>query len=228
MSGNEFLQSGGHLPGKVRSNDDAHFITPARLPLIGAFGCGAGRVLHMVLLVLGALIVAALLHSSPASALSPDEQLKNQTLEHRARELSAELRCLVCQNQSIDDSDAPLAKDLRRIVRERIVAGDTNTQVKTFLVERYGDFVLLKPPFNLHTLLLWLTPALVLGATLLYVVPAMRRSARPLSETAGGEGAGSDATRLSAQEEARLAELMMERDAALPATITAPGPPAKQ
>src|ERR1041384_1887939 len=94
----------------------------------------------------------------PALAVQPDEILKDAALEPRARTLSQELRCMVCQNQSIDDSDAPLAKDLRVLVRERLTAGDSDRQVIDFLVTRYGEFVLLKPRFSMHTLLLWLAP----------------------------------------------------------------------
>ncbi len=99
-----------------------------------------------------------LLAASPAHAVDPSEMLKDPAQEARARELGAELRCLVCQNQSIDDSDAELAKDLRQIVRERITAGDSDDKVRQYLVDRYGDYVLLKPPFNAKTLLLWLGP----------------------------------------------------------------------
>ncbi len=103
-----------------------------------------------------------------AHAVTPQEVLPDKGLEHRAREISAELRCLVCQNQSIDDSDAPLAHDLRVLVRERLKAGDTNEQVFDFVVARYGDFVLLKPPFSMQTLLLWFMPLLALvGAFLI-------------------------------------------------------------
>ena len=105
-----------------------------------------------------------LVFAGPTLAVQPDEVLKDPALEARARSLSAHLRCLVCQNQSIDDSDAPLAKDLRLLVRERLVAGDSDAEVTTFLVNRYGEFVLLRPPFGTHTLLLWLTPLLLLTA----------------------------------------------------------------
>jgi cytochrome c-type biogenesis protein CcmH len=107
------------------------------------------------------LLLLPLLAAQPALAVNPDEMLKDPKQEARARELGAELRCLVCQNQSIDDSDAELAKDLRQIVRERISAGDSDGQVKQYLVDRYGDYVLLKPPFNAKTLLLWLGPLLL-------------------------------------------------------------------
>jgi cytochrome c-type biogenesis protein CcmH len=123
--------------------------------------------------------VAALLFSGAASAVQPDEVLKDQALEKRAREISAGLRCLVCQNQSIDDSDAQLAKDLRLLVRERLVAGDSNQQVESFLVQRYGEFVLLRPTFGTHTLLLWLTPALVLILGGFGAYAALRRRPHP-------------------------------------------------
>jgi cytochrome c-type biogenesis protein CcmH len=124
-------------------------------------------------------LMAALLFGGPVFAVQPDEVLKDPTLEKRAREISAGLRCLVCQNQSIDDSDAQLAKDLRLLVRERLVVGDTDTQVRDFLVQRYGEFVLLKPTFGTHTLLLWLTPALVLILGGIGAYAAMRRRQRP-------------------------------------------------
>ncbi|CAA6605100.1 Cytochrome c-type biogenesis protein CcmH [Rhodospirillaceae bacterium LM-1] len=104
------------------------------------------------------LALMALAICSPALAVDPGEMLKDPALEARARDVGAELRCVVCQNQSIDDSDADLAKDLRQIVRERITAGDSNDQVKQYLVDRYGDYVLLRPPFNAKTVLLWLGP----------------------------------------------------------------------
>ena len=115
-------------------------------------------------------IVAVLAALSPAFALSPDELLKDPALEHRARALSAQLRCLVCQNQSIDDSDAPLAKDLRTLVREQLVQGKTDPEIMEFVVARYGEFVLLKPRLTAGTILLWTTPfavLLVAGAALL-------------------------------------------------------------
>src|SRR5256884_4927215 len=103
---------------------------------------------------------------SPAIALGPDEVLSDAALEARARSLSKELRCMVCQNQSIDDSDAPLARDLRILVRERLQAGESDQQVINFLVARYGEFVLLQPPFSVPTPLLWRAPGagLLIGA----------------------------------------------------------------
>src|SRR6185312_12019767 len=103
-------------------------------------------------------ILLALLPASRALAVEPDEILQDAALETRARRLSGELRCLVCQNQSIDDSNAPLAKDLRLLVRERLQAGDSDDAVLDFIVDRYGTFVLLRPPFELDTVLLWATP----------------------------------------------------------------------
>jgi cytochrome c-type biogenesis protein CcmH len=123
------------------------------------------------------IFILLLLLSSPAFAVQPDEILKDPVLESRARALSQELRCMVCQNQSIDDSDAPLAKDLRVLVRERLTAGDSNAQVIDFLVARYGEFVLLKPRLNAHTLLLWLAPFAVLVVGALAFVFAGRRRA---------------------------------------------------
>jgi len=120
-------------------------------------------------------LLAALVFSVSAFAVQPDEVLKDPALEKRAREISSGLRCLVCQNQSIDDSDAQLAKDLRLLVRERLVAGDSDRQVRDFLVQRYGEFVLLKPSFNAHTMLLWLTPALVLVLGGIGAYAALRR-----------------------------------------------------
>lgn len=124
-------------------------------------------------------LLAALALAGPALAVQPDEVLKDQALEKRARDISAGLRCLVCQNQSIDDSDAQLAKDLRLLVRERLVAGDTDQQVQDYLVQRYGEFVLLKPTFSSHNLLLWLTPVLVLVLGGLGAYAAVRRRPQP-------------------------------------------------
>lgn len=107
-------------------------------------------------------ILAVLLAVSPAFALSPDEQLQDPALEHRARAISAHLRCLVCQNQSIDDSDAPLAKDLRTLVREQLTAGRSDAEIMDYVVARYGEFVLLKPRLTGETILLWATPFAVL------------------------------------------------------------------
>src|SRR6266702_1885513 len=140
-----------------------------------------------------------------AIAVEPNEVLTDPALEAQARALSKELRCLVCQNQSIDDSAAPLARDLRLLVRERLTAGDSDPQVLDFLVARYGEFVLLRPRFNWRTALLWLGPpgALLGGALALFLLG--RRRARPA--LAGREGEA-----LTAAEEARLARLIQAGD----------------
>ena len=113
-----------------------------------------------------------------APAVQPDEMLKDSALESRARDLSRELRCMVCQNQSIDDSEAPLARDLRLLVRERLTKGDSDQQVLSFLVSRYGEFVLLRPPLEWYTLLLWGLPpaALAAGTIGLFIMSRRRRS----------------------------------------------------
>ena len=136
-----------------------------------------------------ARLLAALLHAAPALAVEPDEILADPALEHRARALSTELRCVVCQNQSIDDSEAPLARDLRLLLRERLQAGDSDEAAKAYLVARYGDFVLLKPPFNTTTLFLWLGPFLVLAAGILYLVLTRRRQASPAEAPISAEEA---------------------------------------
>jgi cytochrome c-type biogenesis protein CcmH len=122
-------------------------------------------------------LIASLFLIGAAYAVQPDEVLKDPVIEKRAREISSGLRCMVCQNQSIDDSDAQLAKDLRLLVRERLTAGDTDRQVVDYLVQRYGEFVLLKPVFRGHTLLLWLAPALVLVLGGIGAYGALRRRA---------------------------------------------------
>ena len=130
------------------------------------------------MIALRALLLAlALIVAGPALAVSPDEMLQDPVLEQRARDLSAGLRCLVCQNQSIDDSDADLAKDLRILVRERLVAGDSDAQVQQYLVDRYGEYVLLNPRVNNHTILLWVAAPtlLALGLGTLFVVSRRRK-----------------------------------------------------
>ena len=153
------------------------------------------RILSLVLLCWAGLV--AVVH-----AVQPDEILADPIKEARARELSKELRCMVCQNQSIDDSDAPLARDLRLLVRERVSAGDTDSQVIDFLVARYGEFVLLKPRFNPHTVLLWLLPPLALmgGGIALWVYSNRRRRAGGLDQESG--------LKLTPEEVARLEELL--------------------
>jgi cytochrome c-type biogenesis protein CcmH len=148
------------------------------------------------------ILFLVLLAALPAIAVQPDEILPDPALEARARVLSRELRCMVCQNQSIDDSDAPLARDLRLLVRERLQAGESDQQILDFLTARYGEFVLLKPPFGLHTALLWLLPAgfLVIGA--LGIAMLLRRSRKDVATEA----------QLSPTEQARLAEIAPQRN----------------
>jgi cytochrome c-type biogenesis protein CcmH len=144
------------------------------------------------------LALLALIAPGAALAVQPDEMLKNPVLEARARNLSQELRCMVCQNQSIDDSEASLARDLRLLVRERLMQGDSDKQVLDFLVARYGEFVLLKPRFEPQTLLLWGIPPLsLLGGLVVLLVMARRRQTADLS---AGE--------LSATEQQRIAKLV--------------------
>jgi cytochrome c-type biogenesis protein CcmH len=149
---------------------------------------------------------------SAAYAVQPDEIMADPVREARARELSRELRCMVCQNQSIDDSEAPLARDLRLLVRERIAAGDSDAQVIDFLVARYGEFVLLKPRLERQTLLLWLLPPLALAAGGLALWRNSRRRARSAAVEAQSP------PKLTADEEARLRRLI--------ATERAPDSPA--
>jgi cytochrome c-type biogenesis protein CcmH len=145
-----------------------------------------------------ALLLALGFVATPAFAVQPDEVMKDPALEARARALSAELRCMVCQNQSIDDSDASLAHDIRVLIRRRIAEGESNAAVRAFLVSRYGDFILLKPPLKPETLLLWLCPPLTLGIGIAAVILARRRA--PAATPA-----------LSAEEERRLAALTRDR-----------------
>ena len=155
-----------------------------------------------------AFAIAVMMGSSAAYAVQPDEIMSDPIKEARARDLSRELRCMVCQNQSIDDSDAPLARDLRLLVRERIAAGDSDAKVIDFLVARYGEFVLLKPRLEPHTLLLWLLPPLALaGGGLALWVHSRRRS---------GSGSKEDQSllKLTAEEEARLEQLIATERAA--------------
>lgn len=149
---------------------------------------------------LRAALIALPLFTSSAWAVQPDEMLADPALEARARALSRELRCMVCQNQSIDDSDAPLAHDLRILVRERLKAGDSDTQVLDFLTARYGQFVLLRPRLGLDTVVLWFAPAgvLIVGAVAIVLFLRRRRSVDI------GDAANAP---LSDAEQARLAEL---------------------
>jgi cytochrome c-type biogenesis protein CcmH len=132
----------------------------------------------MTMRLLAALALATVL-AAPAIAVQPDEVLPDPRLETRARTISEGLRCLVCQNQSIDDSDAPLARDLRLLVRDRLKAGDSDADVEKYVVQRYGEFVLLRPVVAPHTMLLWFGPALVLAAGILGLAFTRRRRRDP-------------------------------------------------
>jgi len=149
-------------------------------------------------------VTAALLAGAAAHAVQPNEMLADPALEARARALSEEIRCLVCQNQSIDDSNADLAHDLRVLVRDQIKAGKSDQQIRDFLVARYGEFVLLKPPMQTSTLLLWFGPLAVLVCGAIGLVVFFRRRARTAT---GGDT-------LSADEMARIERLLDERDVA--------------
>jgi cytochrome c-type biogenesis protein CcmH len=138
----------------------------------------------------------------PAFAVLPSEILKDPALEERARDISKGLRCLVCQNQSIDDSDATLARDLRVLVRERLVSGDSNKQVMDYVVSRYGDFVLLNPPFKTGTLVLWIGPFVFLLIGLIALGALFRKRKQAVT--------GTGVPTLSADEEKRLNALLKD------------------
>jgi cytochrome c-type biogenesis protein CcmH len=179
----------------MRVNPKAQGFALIRLPPATTFSHGRRKVRLCAVLAIGLLFLPL-----PAHAVQPDEILKDATAESRARKLSTELRCLVCQNESIDDSNAPLAKDLRLLVRERITAGDSDEQVKAFLVQRYGEFVLLRPPVSLRTIALYGAPfaALALGGLLIW------RRARVKAGPVAVAG-------LSEEEKKRLERVLSER-----------------
>jgi cytochrome c-type biogenesis protein CcmH len=155
---------------------------------------------RLALVLMSGLLAVMALGSAASLAVEPDEILPDAALEVRARSISSGLRCLVCQNQSIDDSNAPLARDLRLLVRERLKAGDSDAQVMRFVEDRYGEFVLLRPEFNAHTVLLWLAPLIVLlGAIWI----GLRALARRAPQTAG-------AASLTPAEEEKLRSLLTE------------------
>ena len=140
------------------------------------------------------ITLLALAIAAPAFAVQPNEVLHDSAQEARARALSAQLRCMVCQNESIDESDASLARDIRVLIRERIVKGEGDEAIRDFLVSRYGDFILLKPPFKASTLLLWLSAPLTLGLGGWAIWAASRRRPTPVAA-------------LSEEEERRLREI---------------------
>jgi cytochrome c-type biogenesis protein CcmH len=145
-------------------------------------------------------LLLALFAAAPSHAVEPDEVLSNPALEARARAISKELRCMVCQNESIDESQAPLAHDLRVLVRQRIMAGDSDQQIINFLVSRYGEFILLRPPLSWNTMALWGAPPalLLLGIAMMVAFERRRRAGQPVAAAA----------KLNADEEARLARIL--------------------
>ena len=176
---------------KTRAGSQSRYLHTSRAASV----CTGVGYAHLFLALL-------LLTCAPAAAVQPDEILKDQALEQRARHISAQLRCLVCQNQSIDDSNAPLARDLRLLVRERLKKGDSDDQVMGFIVARYGEFVLLRPTFALHNLVLWLTPLIgLIGGGLL---------AWRYIKGGGTAGDGLTDQPLTAEEQARVDEILKE------------------
>ena len=148
-----------------------------------------------------ALALLFLLGAATAAAVEPDEIMDDPLLETRARTISAEVRCLVCQNESIDSSNADLARELRVLIRERLTAGDSDDQVKDYLVDRYGDFVLFRPPFKPATYLLWFAPPLLLVLALIGVMVYLRGQ---------GQSAARGTAALTPAEKARLSQLLEE------------------
>lgn len=154
--------------------------------------------MRRILLIAASLAVLA----GPAAAVNPDEQLADPALEARAHKISKDLRCVVCQNQSIDDSEADLARDLRKIVRERLVAGDSDPAIRTYLVARYGDFVRLDPPLRVATAVLWFGPALILVLGAIGITVFLRRK----------PAAAAVPTALDSNDRARLERVLAEDD----------------
>lgn len=162
---------------------------------------------HLSAVVLG-LLATLVLFSADVRAVQPDEMLPDPALEARARTIGKDLRCLVCQNQSIDDSDADLAKDLRGLVRQRLTAGDSDAQAKQYIVDRYGDYVLLNPPFKGETLVLWLGPLVFLIGAILVAVAFFRGRSANASTSAVASSA------LDEAEKHRIAAMLEESNQA--------------
>ncbi|TLP44805.1 cytochrome c-type biogenesis protein CcmH [Cohaesibacter sp. CAU 1516] len=160
--------------------------------------------LRSVMLAL-AMVSGLAIGMVPAYAVNPDEILDDPVLEERARHISAGLRCLVCQNQSIDDSDAPLARDLRILVRERLVAGDSDAEAREFLVSRYGEFVLLKPTFSAKNVILWAFGPLVLLFGL-FAIHRLYRNNKQVAQTSAAKGSD----QLSEAEQTKLKKILSE------------------
>lgn len=154
---------------------------------VPAFRLGEAQASLRHSLVAGMMIIFGLAFSSPVYAVQPDEILADPRLEQRARDLSAGFRCLVCQNQSIDESDAPLARDLRILIREHLVKGGSDAEIRDFVVARYGEFVLLKPPLTASTAILWATPFLIVLAGIIVILRRRKASGAPAESALSAE-----------------------------------------
>lgn len=157
--------------------------------------------------LLGVILLISAFWASPSYAVNPDEMLSDPEMEENARAVSRHLRCVVCQNQSIDDSDAELARDMRILVRERILAGDTNREVLDYMVSRYGNYVLLKPPFEASTYVLWIGPAVIFVLGLIAIGVFMYQR-RPKVVPSSGSRRTGNAPGLSEEEQKKLNKLL--------------------
>lgn len=160
-----------------------------------------------------AMLMALNAFAFDAWALEPNEVLSDPALEARAREVGKNLRCVVCQNQSIDDSNAELAGDMRILVRERIMAGDSNLEVMAYMVDRYGDFVLLDPPFKASTYVLWVGPPVIAVLGLFWLVTVYRRNMASANDAQASSPSGAQAAPLSDEERRRLDALLKDKNA---------------
>ena len=157
--------------------------------------------------LLGVILLISAVWATPSYAVNPDEVLADPEMEENARAVSRHLRCVVCQNQSIDDSDAELARDMRVLVRERIVAGDTNREVLDYMVSRYGNYVLLKPPFQASTYVLWIGPAVILLLGMIAIGVFMYQR-RPRTVPVDANKRNTGASGLTDEERKKLDKLM--------------------
>lgn len=157
--------------------------------------------------LLSVILLISAVWASPSHAVNPEEMLADPEMEENARAVSRHLRCVVCQNQSIDDSDAELARDMRVLVRERIMAGDTNREVLDYMVSRYGNYVLLKPPFEASTYVLWIGPAVIFVLGLIAVGVFMYQR-RPQVVPISSDNRASGPSRLTEEEQKKLDKLL--------------------
>lgn len=160
-----------------------------------------------------AMLVAFHAFTFNAWAIEPNEVLSDPALETRAREVGKNLRCVVCQNQSIDDSNAELAGDMRVLVRERIMAGDSNSEVMAYMVDRYGDFVLLDPPFKASTYVLWVGPPVIAVLGVFWLISVYRRNMASATDAQTSSPSGAQASPLSDEERRRLDALLKDKNA---------------